>query len=265
MSLQLIDSEEDFDRVWTEHEQANPELTSIKLSLNGPSLPETTTRHIETKINRLLEARLRRHPREDIPPQRQGELAQNIQVSLEGVMLPDQLRRRLETEIQNTIVEMLESDEDFARTGQTVRQALEESCVCVFTYEPGIRSIIIAPPKPLPWKIGWFLPRDGILIEVSAANLPANEMLIGFKNETPWPKELIAWHMCWRNLTTLHQPGLGGVPHFMRITNQCGGADTVVARRPGFIVWDAVGFLDRNTFWAVLGGKSLMFTWRVSV
>ena len=231
----------------------------LPTSLKGTSFPERDQRIVEAKIRQL--ARQMMWPSQNggggrVDGGREGE---------EGGNAPG---RGLPTPDYGVVAQASHSS--------------DHSCICASTWRPGTQqSLSRINPLPSPpagrdfitigielmvnniW--GPTFSGDTLLLRVdpgAAFGVSAGQMQVGLISAVSWAKEIYAYNFCSGRLPGgLSQSGPGSTS-FMMLTRGCGGAQTIVFRKPQLGgVWADVGFLDPNLFWTVFDGRRLTFTW----
>jgi hypothetical protein len=91
----------------------------------------------------------------------------------------------------------------------------------------------------------------------------ADEMEVGLTTRVEWAKEIQAWSICRGAIASVKQERRNSTPAYMKLKNECRGADTILFNKPGwFGKWWTVSHLDPSQFWKLFGGMRLTFDWR---
>jgi hypothetical protein len=89
-------------------------------------------------------------------------------------------------------------------------------------------------------------------------------MMIGLQSEVTWKKEIVGWHLCNKETSSVTTDELNTGPNYMILNKvECrAGVDTILLRKAKFLgVMTSMYALEMSTIWPYWGGRRVTLTW----
>jgi hypothetical protein len=151
---------------------------------------------------------------------------------------------------------------------QPLHSSGEDLCVFAVGSEPASEYPIIDPrsvagPLPHVYALGFY--EDILRMRVEEdQSLTGCQMQVGLASQVSWAKEIVGWHMCNGQVSSVGTSDSNTGPNFLLLTRPEGynGVHTLLFKKAKvFAVMTGMYILDIKTFWPFLGGKKVTFTW----
>ena len=248
------------------------ETSKIQVSVSGRLLSEGFSKVTEAEIAEIvrkeLTSRKVRSPLEGKP---------GLDISLKSLdfrsLLEDYLADTISKKVQKLLAvkqspkDAMTDDDEFGEIRQPLHGPGQGPCICAGNL-PGSEYPVIDPhsvagPLPHVYAIGFY--EDWIRMKVEEdPSLSGCQMLVGLESRVSWAKEIAGWHLCNAQVSSVSTSGSNTGPNFMLLEKaECqSGVHTILFKKAKlFAVMTGMYTLDMNTFWPLLGGKKVTFTW----
>ena len=205
---------------------------------------------------------------------------ESVRVGLDGFTADRQRERELRAAVRASVIDELAAGPEASAAGA----ALAQPCVCASDV-PGDRIDLSHLSFWWDENGAWIPPPDGSndyviamwidnwnVLQLKVFNgatsdppVPKNQVDVGLKAVTDWPKEIWANNLCFGRASAVFHPGNSQTAmNRLRLDEPVcwEGIDTIVFRKPGFWgVWHDIAHLAPQQFWRVFGGTKINFIW----
>ena len=246
------------------------EYSPIKVSVRGRHLTKTALEQVEKIVQDVFASAQRDHAlAAELPKDIHAALlvgSSDAVVSLADLNLPQNQRQRIEAQIHAKLSQL----------PYPLSAGRDSTCICAgdipgwtmtpqencLEAPPGEEFLVFVVIRDMWGRVDSTDKLTVVTEDGARFNLGPLQMAIGLATAVEWAKEIVAWSLCRGRLSSVYQGGPSSEPNYMLLENECGGADSIVFRKPRFLgVWNDLFHMDHTLFWDCWGGKIITFTW----
>jgi hypothetical protein len=250
---------------------------NVRVSVTGRLLSDSLAKDIERQVSDMLQREMASGRAGSVTSRRRG-----FNLSLQGLDLKNNtLADTIGDKVEQLLAEKLRRGETPARAGKAAktdapgdRHELQEAgkslqlCVCLSGTLPADEWPVVDPRRfagPLPHEYNYVYSEDIIRIRVEEdPSLSGCQMQVGLASEVNWEKEIVGWHLCNGQVSSVTTKDANKGPNYMLLDKAvCDvGAATIILRKAKFLGFmTSMYLLDLKTIWPYFGGKKVTFTW----
>jgi hypothetical protein len=253
---------------------------NVRVSVTGRLLSDSLAKDIKRQVSEMLQREMVSGGAGSVTSSTRG-----FNLSLQGLDLKNNtLAGTIADKVEQLLAEKLRRGETPARAGEAAKtdapgdrhelqkgytslQRRTGSCLCASTL-PAEEWPVWDPRRfagPLPHEYNYRYSEDNIRIRVEEdPSLSGCQMQVGLASEVNWEKEIVGWHLCNGQVSSVTTKDANKGPNYMLLDKEvCDvGAATIILRKAKFLgVMTSMYVLDLTTIWPYFGGKKVTFTW----